>query len=130
LTGSFQGIQVFALDDEPPYTLVAGVHARGVFGEGASMNLIELEPGAEMPVHSHPHEQLGIVLRGIQVLIVHGIEHELGQHQAYVLAGDVPHGGRGGPDGCLVLDVFCPAREDYRSVLPAVRDLIGPGNVT
>ena len=36
------------------------------------INLIDFEPGATVPLHSHPHEQLGIVLRGMQVLVVDG----------------------------------------------------------
>ena len=36
------------------------------------INLIELEPGATVPLHSHPHEQLGLVLRGMQALVVDG----------------------------------------------------------
>ena len=66
-------------------------------------------------MHSHPHEQIGVVLEGVQVLIVGGREHHLGVNEAYVVPGGVEHGGRGGPEGCRVLDVFVPGREDYRS---------------
>ena len=37
------------------------------------LNLIEFEPGATVPLHSHPHEQLGIVLEGMQALVVDGV---------------------------------------------------------
>jgi hypothetical protein len=48
-------------------------------------------------VHSHPHEQIGLVLEGVQVLIVGGREHQLGVNEAYVVPGGVEHGGRGRP---------------------------------
>ena len=31
----------------------------------AGVNLVELDPGAIVPEHSHPHEQIGIGLRGL-----------------------------------------------------------------
>ena len=105
--------QFVQLDEVRAFELVAGVTGRPLFGEGAMVNLIRFEPGATVPAHSHPHEQLGIVLEGMQALVVDGVAHELGPLQAYVLPGGVEHSARSeGP--CLVLDVFQPVREDYR----------------
>ena len=42
------------------------------------LNLIRFEPGAEVPLHSHDHEQLGLVLEGMQASLVDGVAHELG----------------------------------------------------
>ena len=99
-----------------------GIEMRSVFGKGASLNLITLEPGAELALHTHPHEQIGIVLEGIEILIVDGREHHLGPMQAYVVPSEVEHGAFGGPEGCAVLDVFVPTREEYRGAAMAVRD--------
>jgi len=102
-------------DDLRAFELAAGVRGKPLFGEGAMLNLIEFEPGAVVSTHSHPHEQLGIVLRGVQVLVVDGAEHELGPMEGYVLPGGVEHGARCGPEGATVVDVFQPVREDYRA---------------
>ena len=99
--------------DVRAFELTAGVSGRPLFGEGAMLNLIEFEPGAVVPEHEHPHEQLGIVLRGIQVLVVDGEAHPLGPMEGYVLPGGVRHGARCGPEGATVLDVFQPVRQDY-----------------
>jgi quercetin dioxygenase-like cupin family protein len=96
------------------FELAAGVSGRPLFGEGAMINLIEFEPGAVVPVHSHPHEQLGIVLRGVQILEIGGEDHPLGPMEGYVLPGGLEHGARCGPEGATVIDVFQPVREDYR----------------
>jgi quercetin dioxygenase-like cupin family protein len=96
------------------FDLADGVSARPLFGAGAMINLIEFEPGATVPLHSHSHEQLGIVLRGTHTLIVAGDVHELEPMEGYVIPSGVEHSGYGGPDGALVLDVFNPVREDYR----------------
>ena len=100
-------------DDVRSFELADGVTGRPLFGEGAMLNLIEFAPGSEVPLHSHPHEQLGLVLRGVQVLVVEGVEHPLGPMEGYVLPGGVEHSAHCGPEGATVLDVFRPVREDY-----------------
>jgi len=101
-------------DDVRPFALADGVVGRPLFGAGSMLNMIEFEPGSVVPLHSHPHEQLGLVLRGMQALVVEGVAHELGPMEGYVLPGGVEHSAYCGPDGALVLDVFQPVREDYR----------------
>jgi quercetin dioxygenase-like cupin family protein len=124
-------VQFFSYDDADPLHPVAGIEMRAVFSDRASVNLVHLAPDAELPLHSHPHEQIGVVLEGVQVLIVGGREHQLGVNEAYVVPGGVEHGGRGGPDGCRVLDVFVPGREDYRSAAapPRAASSSAPGSV-
>ena len=96
------------------FELAPGVTGRPLFGAGAMINLIELEPGAVVPLHSHPHEQLGIVIRGLAVMVVEGVEHECGPMDAYAIPGGIPHSARFGPEGATVLDIFQPVREEYR----------------
>jgi quercetin dioxygenase-like cupin family protein len=90
------------------------ITARSVHGERLTLAVVELEPGAIAEEHSHEHEQLGIVLRGMQALVVDGVAHELTPMEGYVLPGGVEHSAYCGPEGATVLDVFQPVREDYR----------------
>jgi quercetin dioxygenase-like cupin family protein len=106
--------QFVRFDDVRAFELAAGVTARPLFGEGAMLNLIEFAPDATVGLHSHEHEQLGIVLRGMQALVVDAVAHELRPLEGYVLPGGVEHSAYCGPEGALVLDVFRPVREDYR----------------
>jgi quercetin dioxygenase-like cupin family protein len=108
------GPQFVHFDDVRAFELAAGVTGRPLFGAGAMINLIEFKPGAVVPLHSHPHEQLGIVLRGMQGLVVDGVPHELGPMEGYVLPGGIEHSGYCGPEGSLVIDIFQPVREEYR----------------
>jgi quercetin dioxygenase-like cupin family protein len=105
--------QFIRFDELRPFDLAEGVAGRPLFGANAMINLIEFEPGAVVPLHSHPHEQLGVVLRGVQVLVVDGVEHALGPMEGYVLPGGVEHSAHCGPEGATVIDVFQPVREDY-----------------
>jgi len=105
--------QFVRFDDVRAFELAAGVTGRPLFGSGAMLNLIEFEAGATVPLHSHPHEQLGMVLRGMQALVIDGEAHELGPLEGYALPGGVEHSAYCGPEGALVLDIFQPVREDY-----------------
>ena len=97
------------------FELVPGVRAKPLFGDGAMLNLLEFEPGASVPAHDHPHEQLGLVVDGELVLRIAGVDHELGPGDAYHVPGGVEHEAWTTGSGCRVLDVFQPVREDYRA---------------
>lgn len=101
-------------DEVQAFELIAGVRGRPLFGEGVMLNVIDFDAGATVPPHSHPHEQMGIVLRGMQALVIDGEAHELGPMEGYVIPGGVEHSAYCGPEGALVIDVFAPVREDYR----------------
>ena len=58
------------------------------------LNPIRFEPGATVPLHSHPHEQPGIVVEGMQALVVDRTVYELRPFEAYVLPGGVEHSAR------------------------------------
>ena len=105
--------RVVGLRAADAYELAPGVTMRPLFGEGAMLNLLEFTRGARVPVHDHPHEQLGYVLEGELALEIDGVEHLLRPGDAYRIAGGTPHAAwSDGP--CVVLDVFQPVREDYR----------------
>jgi quercetin dioxygenase-like cupin family protein len=99
---------------------VPGIAMRGAFGAGTMLNLVTLEPDAILPHHSHPHEQIGFVLSGIEILEIDGTEYRLGPNSVYVIPGGVEHSGRGGPEGCVVIDVFNPVRDDYRAAMESL----------
>ena len=105
--------RVVSLREAERLELAAGVTMQPHLGEGAMLNLLEFDSGTVVPVHAHPDEQLGPVLEGRLALTVDGVEHLLGPGDAYQIPDGVEHAARS--DGrCLVLDVFQPAREDYR----------------
>jgi unsaturated pyranuronate lyase len=103
-----------SLSDTASFTLAPGVTARALFGERSMLNLVELDPGATVAIHSHPHEQLGLILRGSMTMTIGDEQRQISQDDAYLVPSGLAHGGSAGPDGALVLDVFAPVREDYR----------------
>jgi len=101
--------------DTGAYTLAPGATARALFGERAMLNLVEMKAGSVVERHSHPHEQLGIILRGAMTMTIGTDERELGELDGFLVAPGTEHGGTAGPAGVLLLDVFAPVREDYRT---------------
>ncbi|MFC1544696.1 cupin domain-containing protein [Gemmatimonadota bacterium] len=70
------------------------------------------KPGAEGKPHSHPHEQVGVFLRGrFEVTIGHYKKIAL-PGDSYYVAPNVVHGVKCLEDGAI-LDVFTPLREDF-----------------
>jgi quercetin dioxygenase-like cupin family protein len=106
--------QVVHLAGGEALELAPGVRMRPLFGEGAMLNLLDFEPDAQVPQHSHPHEQLGLVIEGVLMLAIDGVEHRLRPGDGYQIPGGVEHGAWTEGEPCRVLDVFQPVREDYR----------------
>ena len=47
-----------------PRTLAPGVTAKIASGEKMMLSLVTLAPNAVVPTHSHPHEQMGMLVSG------------------------------------------------------------------
>jgi unsaturated pyranuronate lyase len=90
-----------------------GVVARTVHGERLSLAVVELEPNAVVPEHSHENEQLGLVLSGTVSCRVGTETRELGPGGTWRIPSNTPHEVHTGPDGAVVVDVFAPVRADW-----------------
>jgi len=90
-----------------------GFHGRFVHSERMTFAWWRIEPGAEVPEHDHPHEQVVNVLEGRLSLTVAGEEMTLGPGEVVVIPGGVRHAAAGLAGGARVLDVFAPVREAY-----------------
>ncbi len=104
-----------------PLEVAAGVTLRLVSGDKAMLSFVTLQPGAMVPLHSHPHEQLGTGLEGELMLYIGGLEPEHGRlirsGDSYVIPGGVLHAARNDSNApCVALDVFSPLREDYHEM--------------
>ena len=104
------------LDGLTPLRIVDGVAARAVEGERATLAVIELDPGSVVPEHAHDNEQLGVCLSG-------SLRFRIGDETSGLVAGstwsippNVPHGVKVGPKGCVVAEVFVPARADWAAL--------------
>ena len=101
-------------EEIPPKTLAPGVTARIASGEKLMFSLVTLEPGAVVPTHAHPHEQMGMMVSGTMEFTIAGETRLLSGNELYLVPGGVPHAAKAGPGGAVALDAFSPPREEYR----------------
>ena len=87
-----------------------GVTRRTNHTAKATVSAYAFEPGAEFPIHTHPEEQITVVLTGTVVFTVEGERHALGPGETYVVLADLEHGLRAGPEGARFLAVVVPRR--------------------
>ncbi len=71
------------------------------------------DANVEVPTHSHPHEQVGYVAEGYVVMTIDGKKYELHKGDSYLAPSNVPHGALT-LEPTIIIDTFCPPREDYR----------------
>jgi quercetin dioxygenase-like cupin family protein len=105
------------LSEQPVFSGFPGISMQALSGANLMLNRVVLAPGAVVPEHSHRHEQGGFILDGLLRLTVAGETWDLLPGDAYVMPGDTPHSATVGPEGCVVLDIFAPPREDYLALL-------------
>lgn len=97
----------------PTVEPVPGCRMRTPFGKHLMLSYLEMDDGAEVPLHHHPHEQGGMLLRGTLQLTIGDETRTCNPGDMFMIPPNVPHRAVavGGP--AVVLDVFSPVREDY-----------------
>ena len=94
--------------------LIKGTMASLAWGEKIMLSLVEIGPGSVVPMHSHPHEQAGIVVEGEFDFVIGGERRRLKQGDMWIIPGGVQHSATGLEKKAVALDIFSPPREDYQ----------------
>jgi quercetin dioxygenase-like cupin family protein len=90
-------------------TILTGLH-----GEKMMMVLSVTLPNHSVRVHSHPHEQVGMVYSGKAILKIGDEQRIAKKGDFYCIPANIPHSDRCiGETPFIMLDVFCPIREDF-----------------
>ncbi len=98
----------------PEVEALPGVHRRVLScGSGVMVVQFRIAEGAEVPVHTHPHEQVGHVVSGQLRFRIGDEEGVLHAGDGYAIPGHVPHGCVAVAE-TIAIDSFTPVREDYR----------------
>ncbi len=77
------------------------------------MSLVEFQPNAVVDQHSHPHEQVGVVIEGRAHFFVGDEDRILGPGDMYRIPGGVEHRVVALDGPVKAFDIFSPIREDY-----------------
>ena len=89
-----------------------GVEMRIIPGSNMTVVFFSLAPGATVPEHSHPHEQIGALIKGAIELSIGGEKKVVRAGEAYHIPGDVLHSGRNLDAPAEIIEIFSPARKD------------------
>jgi quercetin dioxygenase-like cupin family protein len=103
LTGS----DCFAKENFP------GVRINTMHGQHAMISLVEMTPHSVVEPHSHPHEQLGVLLEGEGEFTIGDETRHVRPGDMWRIPGGVVHHLACGPQPLRAIDVFYPIREDY-----------------
>ena len=95
------------------HNIFPGVDIFTVAGERMMLSFVEFGPHAVVELHSHSHEQMGLLLEGELTFTIGGKTKTLRPGQMWRIPGGVPHSAVAGDSNVKALDVFCPVREDY-----------------
>jgi quercetin dioxygenase-like cupin family protein len=82
------------------------------YGSKTSLSEFMLEKGSKVPIHNHPHEQIGYMISGRMTFTIDGESYSVEPGDSWCIPGNVEHGVEVLEDS-LVIEVFSPVREDY-----------------
>ncbi|MDX2035156.1 MAG: cupin domain-containing protein [Isosphaeraceae bacterium] len=96
------------------HNIFPGVDIRTFAGERMMLSYVTIETDAIVREHSHPHEQMGVLISGRLEFRIGGATRLLDPGDMWRIPGGVVHEVRavGGP--AVAIDVFHPIRDDYR----------------
>ncbi len=102
------------LENRPAKQLAPGVKAKTFWGDKMLLSVVEFDPNAVVPNHSHMHEQSGVVLEGELTFTIAGKTRVCKPGDMYVIPGGTEHSATAAKGRVKVLDVFSPVREEYK----------------
>ena len=101
-----------------PFEVAPGCRLRTPFGEKLMFSYLEMDQGAEIPLHDHPHEQGGMLLEGRLELTIGDDVCTVEPGAMFIIPPNTPHRAVAIEVPIVVLDVFSPPREDYVNRTP------------
>src|SRR5579875_101673 len=104
------------LNEIQPIEIMPGIRIRTPHLNQLMLSYLEMQEGAVVPPHSHPHEQGGILLKGKLELTIGDEVRVVEPGSLFLIPANVPHKAVAVVGPVVVLDVFSPIREDYAAL--------------
>lgn len=101
------------LNELPGKELMPGYHGKMVHGNQLTWAFWTVEKGAVVPEHQHPHEQIMHVVEGDFEFTLDGETKICKPGDIVHIPSNLPHSGKA-ITPCKLMDVFSPAREEYK----------------
>lgn len=107
-------MKLINLADIEEKQMLPGLHVRFVHSENMTFAYWNIDAGAALPDHKHPHEQVVNIIEGDFELTVDGEPRIIKPGDVVIIPGNVSHSGKAVTNS-RIIDVFYPIREDYKS---------------
>lgn len=101
------------LNTLPSKELMPGYHGKMVHGNQLTWAFWTVEKGAVVPEHQHLHEQIMHVVEGNFEFTLDGETKICKPGDIVHIPSNLPHSGKA-ITPCKLMDVFSPAREEYK----------------
>ena len=99
-----------------PMEVIPGCKMRTPYGEHLMLSYLEMDEGAVVPLHDHPHEQGGMLLKGQLELTIGDEVRVCEAGSMFLIPPNTPHKAVAVNGPVVVLDIFSPVREDYAAL--------------
>jgi len=97
----------------PITVLVKGSNSHLVRGSNMMLSFLTMKAGSVFELHSHPEEQIMVVLEGFCDEVIEDKIYRVGPGDVIHLPPGVRHGAFIREVDCKTIDVFAPTRADY-----------------
>lgn len=102
------------VENRPAKELAPGVKIKTFWQDKMLLSYVEFAPNAVVKLHSHPHEQSGVMLEGELEFTIGGETRVLHKGDMYIIPGGVEHTAKSFNQPAVALDIFSPVREEYK----------------
>jgi len=109
-------------DKESGPTLPAGMSRRGIILGDVMLALHGAAAGISAEPHTHPNDQIAIMVKGSMLMEIDGEVRIIGPGEFAYVPKNVKHRIQTMEEDAIVLDVFCPFREDIAKRLAELHD--------
>jgi len=82
------------------------------YGDRTLMTEFIMDAGSLLPLHSHPYEQTGYLVKGRIRISIGGVDHDVHSGDSWCIGMNVEHGATIIKDSVAV-EVFSPRRDEY-----------------
>ncbi len=97
--------------------MVEGIYIKTLlYGEKTLFSEFRMDKGSKIPMHSHPQEQTGRLIKGRLMLTVDNDTAEMKPGDCWMVPGNIRHSVTVEEDS-IAIEVFSPVREDYLKYL-------------
>ncbi len=101
------------IKDKRSKELAPGVVMRSAYLKNVMVTFVDLAHESVVPLHSHPHEQISVIVSGRMIFTVEGEDREVGPGEVVLIPSGAEHGVKVTQGPAVAYDCWSPIREDY-----------------